>query len=221
MRGSSPWFSRCTRPCCRCEAFMSIQGVSGISSQMIGSLVDLNNQLDDLQQELGTGQASQTYAGLGVQRGLTVGLQQQVSALSGFDDTITSVGTQPTVAQTPLQGGAPAADTVKQSALNSQFVIDQTGQTNDQESAQGQLDQMLGALNPQVGSNYIFSGMSPDKTSVASLTQILDGDGAQAGFKQVLSERQQADGVGAQGRLSITSPGANQVSIAENAVGSP
>jgi flagellar hook-associated protein 3 FlgL len=200
---------------------MSIQGISGISSQMIGSLVDLNNQLDDLQQELGTGQASQTYAGLGVQRGLTVGLQQQVSALSGFDDTITSVGTQLSVAQTALQGVATAADTVKQSALNSQFVIDQTGQTNDQESAQGQLDQMLGALNTQVGSNYIFSGMSPDKTSVASLTQILDGNGAQAGFKQVLSERQQADGVGAQGRLSITSPGANQVSIAENAVGSP
>lgn len=200
---------------------MSIQGVSGISSQMIGSLVDLNNQLDDLQQELGTGQASQTYAGLGVQRGLTVGLQQQVSALSGFDDTITAVNAQLSVAQTALQGVATSADTVKQSTLNSQFVIDQTGQTTDQESAQGQLDQMLGALNTQVGNNYIFSGMSPNQPSVASLTQILNGSGAQAGFKQVLSERQQADGVGAQGRLLITSPGANQVSIAEDALNSP
>jgi flagellin-like hook-associated protein FlgL len=200
---------------------MSIQGISGISSQMIGSLVDLNNQLNDLQQELGTGQASQTYAGLGVQRGLTVGLQQQVSALSGFDGTITSVGTRLSVAQTALQGIATSADAVKQSALNSKFVIDQTGQTNDQQTAQGQLDQMLGALNTQVGSNYIFSGMSPDKPSVASLTQILNGTGTQAGFKQVLSERQQADGVGATGRLTIASPGANQVSITENAVGSP
>ncbi|HLH91919.1 MAG TPA: flagellar biosynthesis protein FlgL [Xanthobacteraceae bacterium] len=200
---------------------MSIQGVSGISSQMISSLVDLNNQLDDLQQELGTGKASQTYAGLGVQRGLTVGLQQQVSALSGFDDTITAVGTQLSVAQTALQGVATSADAVKQSAVNSKFVIDQTGQTSDQENAQGQLDQMLGALNTQVGSNYIFSGMSPDKPSVASLTQILNGSGTQAGFKQVLSERQQADGVGAQGRLTVASPAASQVSITENAVGSP
>src|SRR5262249_8427200 len=108
---------------------MSIQGISGISAQMIGNLVDLNNQLDDLQQELGTGQKSQTYAGLGVQRGLTVGLQQQLSAMDGFDNTITTVGTQLSVAQTALQGIATAASTVKQTALNSNFVIDQTGQT--------------------------------------------------------------------------------------------
>ncbi len=200
---------------------MSIQGVSGISSQMIGNLVDLNNQLDDLQQELGTGQKSQTYAGLGVQRGLTVGLQQQLSSMSGFDDTITAVNTQLSVAQTALQGIATAASTVKQTALNSPFSIDQTGQTTDQEAAAGQLDQIIGALNTQVGSNFIFSGMSPDKLPVASLSQILNGTGTQAGFNQVLSERQQADGVGASGRLAITSPAASQVAIAENAVGSP
>ncbi len=200
---------------------MSIQGVSGISSSMIGSLVDLNNQLNDLQQELGTGQKSQTYAGLGVQRGLTVGLQSQLAAIGGFDDTITAVGTQLSVAQTALQGIATSADTVKQSAINSPFKIDQTGQSTDQQSAQGQLDQMLGALNTQVGNNYIFSGMSPDKPSVASLSQILNGSGTAVGFKQVLSERQQADGVGAQGRLLITSPGASQVAIAEDALNSP
>jgi flagellin-like hook-associated protein FlgL len=200
---------------------MSIQGVSGISSQMIGNLVDLNNQLDDLQQELGTGQKSQTYAGLGVQRGLAVGLQQQLSAMSGFDDTITAVNTQLSVAQTALQGVATAASTVKQTALNSQFTIDQTGQTTDQEAAAGQLDQIIGALNTQVGNNFIFSGMSPDKLPVASLSQILNGNGTQAGFNQVLSERQQADGVGASGRLQVTSPAASQVAIAENAVGSP
>jgi len=200
---------------------MSIQGISGISSQMIGNLVDLNNQLDDLQQELGTGQKSQSYAGLGVQRGLTVGLQQQLSAMSGFNDTITVVGTQLSVAQTALGGIATAASTVKQTALNSRFSIDQTGQTIDQEAAAGQLDQIIGALNTQVGSNYIFAGMSPDKLPVASLSQILNGSGTQAGFNQVLSERQQADGVGALGRLTLTSPGAGQVAITENAVGSP
>jgi flagellin-like hook-associated protein FlgL len=200
---------------------MSIQGVSGLSSQMIQNLVDLNNQLDDLQQELGTGQKSQTYAGLGVQRGLTVGLQQQLSAMSGFDNTITTVNTQLSVAQTALQGIATAATTVKQTAVNSQFAIDQTGQTTDQQTAQGQLDQIIGALNTQVGSNFIFSGMSPDKLPVASLSQILDGSSTQAGFKQVLSERQQADGVGALGRLQVTSPAASQVAIAEDAQNSP
>jgi flagellin-like hook-associated protein FlgL len=200
---------------------MSIQGVSGISSQMIGNLVDLNNQLDDLQQQLGTGQKSQTYSGLGVQRGFTVGLQQQLSAMDGFDNTITAVNTQLSVAQTALQGIQTAASGVKQAALNSPFSIDQTGQTTDQQTAMGQLDQIIGQLNTQVGSNYIFSGMSPDKLPVVPLSQMLNGSGTQAGFNQVLSERQQADGVGATGRLTISSPAASQVAITENAVGSP
>ena len=154
---------------------MTIQGVSGISNSVIQSLVDLNKQLDDLQQELGTGKKSQTYSGLGIQRGLTVGLQAQLSAMSGYDNTITSVGTQLKVVQTALQGIASSADVVKQTTLNSAFKIDQTGQTTDQQAASGQLDQIVDALNTQVGNNYIFSGLSPDKPSVASLTQILTG----------------------------------------------
>ena len=110
---------------------------------------------------------------------------------------------------------------MKQAALKSTFKIDQTGQTTDQQAAQGQLDQMLSALNTQVGDNYIFSGMSPDKPSVASFDQIINGQGTQAGFKQVLSERQQADGVGALGRLVIPPTSTPVVSISEDAVTSP
>jgi flagellin-like hook-associated protein FlgL len=178
-------------------------GVSGTAQLMTQSLVDLRAQLDDLQRQLSTGQKSQTFAGLGVQRGLTVGLQSQLAAMGGFDDTITSVGTRLNVAQTALQQIDQSAHTIKQSAVNSTFALGQNGQTTDQQAANGQLDQILAVLNTRVGDNYIFSGLSPDKPSVDSIDHILNGNGTQAGFKQVVNERRQADGVGALGRLLI------------------
>jgi flagellar hook-associated protein 3 FlgL len=200
---------------------MTVMGVSGTASLMTQSLVNLRSQLDDLQRQLSTGQKSDTYAGLGVQRGLTVGLQSQLAAIGGFGDTITSVGAQLSVAQTALQQIDKSAHTIKQTAVNSTFVIDQNGQTTDQQTAQGSLDQILSALNTRVGNNYIFSGMSPDKPSVDTVDHILNGNGTQAGFKQVLGERQQADGVGALGRLLIPPASGSQVSISEDAITSP
>jgi flagellar hook-associated protein 3 FlgL len=200
---------------------MTVMGISGTAQLMTQSLVDLRSQLDDLQRQLSTGQKSDTFAGLGVQRGLTVGLQSQLATMSGFDTTITNVGTRLSVAQTALQQIDQSAHTIKQTAVNSSFAIGQNGQTTDQQTASGQLDQVLAALNTQVGDNYIFSGMSPDKPSVDSTDHILNGNGTQAGFKQVLSERQQADGVGALGRLQIPAAVGSTVTISEDALNSP
>ena len=66
------------------------------------SLVDMRQQLDDLQRQLGTGKKSDTYAGLGLDRGFAVGLRAQLSALAGYDDTITNVDVRLNLAQTAL-----------------------------------------------------------------------------------------------------------------------
>jgi len=200
---------------------MTIQGVSTPASLMTQSLVDLRGQLDDLQRQIGTGQKSETYAGLGLQRGLVVGLQSQLSAVAGYSDTILGVGTRLQIAQNALQQVDQSAHAVKHSAMNSPFAINQNGQTADQQAAQGQLDQILAALNSRAGDSYIFSGLSPDKAAVETLDHILNGNGGQAGFKQVVSERRQADGASALGRLLIPPAAGTQVSIAEDALNSP
>src|ERR1700720_228926 len=114
---------------------MTVLGVSGTAQLMTQSLVDLRAQLDDLQRQLSTGQKSQTFAGLGFQRGLTVGLQSQLAATSGFDDTITRLGTRLTVAQTALQQIDQSSHLIKQTSVKSTFVIGQNGQTTDQQTA--------------------------------------------------------------------------------------
>jgi flagellar hook-associated protein 3 FlgL len=63
---------------------MIINTSLGINSALsVQTLIDMRNQLTDLQRQLGTGKKADTYAGLGLDRGLTVGLRSQLSAMTG------------------------------------------------------------------------------------------------------------------------------------------
>ena len=57
---------------------MAVTGIGGTSALSLQSIADMRNQLDDLQRQLGTGKKSDSYAGLGLDRGLTVGLRSQL-----------------------------------------------------------------------------------------------------------------------------------------------
>ncbi|MFZ3357256.1 MAG: flagellar biosynthesis protein FlgL, partial [Xanthobacteraceae bacterium] len=90
------------------------------------------------------------------------------------------------------------------------------GQTTVQSAAATQLDNILSMLNTQVGSNYIFSGSGTNQPSVASASDILNGNGAQAGLTQIISERQQADlGASGLGHLSA-STAASTVTLSQD-----
>jgi flagellar hook-associated protein 3 FlgL len=201
---------------------MSISGVGAGNPPAVQSMINLQNQLDQLSQELGTNQKSSTYSGLGSQSGVTIGLDAQLAAINGYSNAITDVGTRLTVAQTALQqiaaGGTTVLDSINQGGS---FSIDNTGQTQVQESAASQLDQILSTLNTQAGNQYLFSGTAVNQPSVASTDEILNGNGAQAGLKQVIAERNQADlGANGLGRLVIPAAVGSTVSISEDVAGS-
>jgi len=197
---------------------MSVSYVGSISSPVLQSILDMRSQLDVLQQQLGSGEKSTTYAGLGTDRGIALSLQSQLSAISSYDSTMQIAGVRLTAAQTALTSVDSITHTVMNSASNSPYSIDQTGQTTDQKSAYNQLDQLLSMFNTQVGNHYLFSGTAGDQPAVASTDLILNGDGIHAGLKQVISERQQADlGANGLGRLSLTNPTATSVAITEDA----
>jgi flagellar hook-associated protein 3 FlgL len=202
---------------------MSISGIGAGNSPAVQSMINLQNQLDQLSQELGTNQKSSTYAGLGSQSGVTVGLDAQLAAINGYGNAITDAGTRLTIAQTALQqiaaGGTTVLDSINQGGS---FSVDNTGQTQVQESAASQLDQILSTLNTQSGNQYLFSGTAVNQPSVASTDEILNGNGAQAGLKQVIAERNQADlGANGLGRLVIPAAVGSTLSISEDVAGSP
>ena len=199
---------------------MSITGPGSITAANLLAQTNMFNQLDTLSEQFGSGQAAQTYSGLGSQAGLALALNAQLSDITGYSNAATTVGTTLSIAQSTLTQLGSAGSSVQQ-AVSQQgaFSLDNTGQTATQESAASYLDQILSLLNTQVGNNYIFSGSAVDQPSVASTNDILNGNGAQAGLTQVISERQQADlGADGLGRLTVGGTGSD-VTIGQD--GSP
>jgi len=197
---------------------MSIKGIGSQSALMVQPLFDMRRQLDDLQKQLGTGKKADDYAGLGLDRGLTVGLRTQLSAIEGYDDTIANIGLRTELAQSSLTRMAAIGREVKSAAFQSST----GGVSVSHETAYAALGEMIGLLNVQAGDRYLFSGLATDTPSVASLEQLLDGDGTRAGLKQIISERQQADlGASGLGRLVVSAPAPGTVALAEDVAGSP
>src|ERR1051326_3518703 len=126
---------------------MSVTGVGVTSSLVVQSLGDMRSELADLQRQLGTGLKSTTFAGLGIDRGLSVGLRSKLAAISGYSDAITQVGVRINLQQNALSSIDSIGNTVKSAALTQQFNLDSSGQTATQRAATAQLDQILGVLN--------------------------------------------------------------------------
>ncbi len=197
---------------------MNVLGIGAQTSLMVQSLVDMRRQLDELQQQLGTGKKADTYAGMGLDRGMAVGLRAHVVALGGFDDAITNVGVRINLAQSVLGRISDISHAVKAAAVQSP-AIDSNGAISSQSTAASALDEILGLLNTKAGDRYLFSGRATDQAAVETLDHIMNGDGTRAGLKQLSAERKQADlGANGLGRLVISAPTPTSVQIAEDAV---
>jgi flagellin-like hook-associated protein FlgL len=199
---------------------MSVSGIGSQTSLIVQSLVNMRGQLDDLQRQLGTGKKADTYAGIGLDRGLAVGLRAQLSAVDGYGNAITNIGVRLTLAQTTLGRISDIGHQVKTAAFQTPTAIDSAGHTVSQSTAYSSLDELLGLLNSQAGDRYIFSGRSPDQPAVETLDHIMNGDGTRAGLIQVTAERKQADlGTNGLGRLTVSAGStATSVQLAEDAV---
>ena len=198
---------------------MSLSPISASSAIAVQQLVNMRRQFDELQRQLSTGLKSNTYAGLGLARGVTVSLNSQLSAISGYNDTIDNVTARINVMNAALSGMTDLTTTVKKAMADAPVGPNGSGVTLAQQTAQNSLDQILGMLNTQVGDRYLFSGRATDQPAVETLDHILNGNGTQAGLKQLISERNQADlGAGGLGRLVLSTPTATSLQVDEDAV---
>jgi flagellar hook-associated protein 3 FlgL len=201
---------------------MAINNVTFGPTILNQSLVTLKDQLTSLQSQLTTGKKSTSYAGMGVNEGFAIAARSQLADISAFSDTMSNINTDIGVANTGLQSMVDIGTTVLNGANSTMQTLNSAGQTIAQQTANSQLSSMLGILNLQAGDRYLFSGGAINTPAVASIDNILNGTTTQAGLKQVIAERQQADlGTGGLGRLVITSPAPTSVQVAEDVAGSP
>ncbi len=172
---------------------MSVSAVGGQSAIAIKQLVAMRAQFDDLQRQLSTGQKSANYAGLGLNRGVTVSLNAQLSALGGYDNTISNVSTRISLMNTALGRMTDIGSAVKAAMVQANTTGTSSGSNVAKQTALSSLDEILGLLNTKAGDHYLFSGRATDQPAVDTMDHILNGNGAQAGLKQLISERTQAD----------------------------
>ncbi len=206
---------------------MAINSMSSSTSLLGQSVLNIKNQLDSLQVQLATGEKATTYSGMGVGEGFAVAARAQLANITGYQNTITNVTTTITAANTALQGLDSIGGQIQTAATSGTQTLNSSGQTTAQNSAVSQFASMVDILNTQAGNGYIFSGNAINTAPVASADEILNGNGAQAGLTQMISERQQADlgtATPPTGRLVITPPSASApttVSVGEDVAGSP
>jgi flagellar hook-associated protein 3 FlgL len=186
---------------------MSIVGVSGKTSYIGASILNLRGQLDDLQSQLSSGKVSSTYAGQGPDRAFALGLRAQIANINAYADSGTNVQTRINVANLSLEGLANVGSSVKSASTSSTIVLNNNGQTSGQITAQAAFANAISMLNTQSGDRYLFSGRATDTAATVPANDMLYGTGTKAGLKQLIDERKQADqGPGGMGRLAVTAP---------------
>ncbi len=194
---------------------MAIDGVSGRTSYLGSGIVNLRQQLESLTQQLTSGKVATTYAGQGFNRGLGVAFRSQLDGIEAYQNTATTITTRIEVANLSLQQLAKTQTNVKAAAVSATTNLDSGGQTPAQRSANLSLIDIVELLNVRAGDRFLFSGRATDTPPVAQVDELLNGVGAQAGLKQLIDERRQADLGSGTGRLTIATPTATSVSLSE------
>jgi flagellar hook-associated protein 3 FlgL len=189
------------------------------STMTMQMLTQMRWQVDELQRQLATGKRADTYAGLGIGRTLNLEARMRLSRLETYETAISTVNMRVNIMNTALDRIRTVIGQDMRSDVRFPIEYELTGggQTNAQKLAAMRLDEALNLLNERVGDRYLFSGAAADTRPTASMQQILDGDGAQAGLRQVTAERLLADsGADGRGRLEAPVAAGTVVTLAED-----
>jgi hypothetical protein len=202
---------------------MSINSVGYNNTPLAQAILNLTNQMQTLSTQLATGEKSTNYSGMGVNEGFAIAARSQLASISAFTDTMSNVGTMISASNNALQSLSGLAGQVQNAAAQTPQTLDSNGKTVAQENAGADFDSMIGILNTPAGDRYLFSGSAINTPATAPADQIMNGTATQAGLKQIIAERAQADGTTGTGRLNISNPAATPtvVSVGEDVAGSP
>ncbi len=196
----------------------SITGASLTTNMAARTISQMRDQLSVLQRQLGTGKVSDTYGGLGLGSGLVLNLRAQLSNTGVFASNSANVETRVKLMNMSLERIRNMREETRADLTAPfDFSLVQDGQTAAQRSALGRLGEMLSLLNADAGGRYLFSGRASDRPATDTMSRILDGEGAQAGLKQIIAERLQADqGADQRGRITVNAAVGDVVSIEED-----
>lgn len=178
------------------------------------------SQFDDLQRQLITKKKSETFAGLGMDRGTSLDLNNKLSTLDGYLTGIQRADVNLKLMTTSVENFTKLVNEMKTDARPGSYVPSSTGRSAQQVLAEERLKQVLDMLSTDVNGRYLFSGRTSDVEPVEGFSLIMDGDATRAGLKQLIAERKLAD-LGTTGMGRLTAGGAGTTATITEEAGDP
>lgn len=179
------------------------------------SIFESRNLLSDLQEQLATGKKVKTYGDLGIVRNQILSLRSEIAQVGAYQKVGTQASIRMDVMVQSLERMQDLASSTRSDAMLTGFELQASGQTVYQKEVGGRLDEIISLLNASAGGRQLFSGRETETLPVVGPGVMLDGKGGQAGFRQIVDERRQADlGADGLGRLVLGGPEASMLGTA-------
>jgi flagellin-like hook-associated protein FlgL len=184
-------------------------------------LAGLRAELQDLQRQLASGKRSETYGGLGDKRVSALTFRNQTGVSEGYKGLVELTDVRLQVITKRTEEISKTIEGARSVMLRQRGTGGYTELTAAKQQIQASFEQVITSLNAQHEGLYLFSGRSRDTRPVVDANTLMWGDGTNAGLRQVIDERRQADlGVTGLGRMTTTLLGSN-VTLAEEAPAQP
>jgi flagellar hook-associated protein 3 FlgL len=176
----------------------------------------LQDQFNQLQNQLASGQKASTLAELGAGRFTDLNVRARLTRIAAYDNNITTVNLRLNMLNQVLTSVGTVNSAARTASTPGAYGSNNINLATAPSSAQARLDQVLTALNTDLNGHYLLGGGASDHPPVATTSAALDGAGGLDGFKTVASQRLQADeGADGLGRLTVTTA-ADTVTVAED-----
>ncbi|MGV3489966.1 MAG: hypothetical protein ACO1OG_01470 [Devosia sp.] len=183
----------------------------------IKNITAMKERYDKLQLQMATGEKAATLAEMGSTRYFDLALRQRMGRIEGYQSTISTVNLRLEVLDSVISRIDAIEGDARAAALSggggTSGINFQTAPT----LAMSRLDEVLTLLNSDIAGRYMFGGNKTEDRPVALPSEVMNGVGGRAGFKQVAGERKLADlGADNLGRLDI-STATDTVTLTEEA----
>ena len=185
------------------------------------TLISLKSDLQNLQRQLASGRKSETYGGLGDLRVSSLTFRSQGGATEGFQSVVDLTKIRLNLMTQSTGELRTVTETARSAMLRTRGTGGYPEITGAKQQVQASFEQMITSLNAQHEGLYLYSGRSRDVKPVVDANTLMNGDGTNAGLRQVIDERRQADlGVTGMGRM-LTNVVGSTATLSEDAVGNP
>ena len=194
---------------------------SSLQSVLIREIANNRTEMNDLSRQLSSGRVAESYGGLGSGRTMSLALREEKTQIAGFQNTVTLAKTRVKIMDGAVDHLRNNGSDMRSQLLVAGFEPTDNGQTLAQMQAKTRLSEAVELVNTEVAGRHLFGGAKTDEPPVRPPAELLDGVGSQAGFRQIMDERRQADIGDGKGRLVQFAAGPAETVLSEDIAGSP